>query len=57
MKKKPKRTQITMRTSEEQKAFLQQRAKDEGRTITSVINLALNSRYPAYKKIAKGKGE
>ena len=58
MKQDNKNSQITMRMTDEQKAFIIKKSKEEGRSITSIVNLALGSRYPAYKKILMdNKGE
>lgn len=55
MKQDNKNNQITMRTTAEQKEFLQKQADAEDRTITAIINIALSEKYPKYKKIMKDK--
>ena len=44
-----------MRTTAEQKEFLQKQADAEDRTITAIINIALSEKYPKYRKICKEK--
>jgi hypothetical protein len=53
MKQDNKNNQITMRTTAEQKEFLQKQAQEENRTITAIINIALSEKYPKYKKIIR----
>ena len=55
MKQDNKNNQITMRTTAEQKEFLQKQADAEDRTITAIINIALSEKYPKYRKICKEK--
>ena len=52
-----KTNQIIIKVTEEQKDFLLKQAKQQDRTITAIVNIALGSSYPEYKEITKGKGE
>ena len=52
-----KKSQIIIRTTDEQREFLLKQADKEDRTLTTIINIALGEKYPKYKEITKGKGE
>ena len=53
MGKERKSAQIIMRATEAEKEFLIQKSEEENRTISAIVNCALEERYKEYKEIRK----
>ena len=57
MKKEKKTAQLIMRVTEKEKEFLIQKAEEENRTISAIVNIALSKQYKSYAEISKRKKE
>lgn len=53
MKKETKNSQLIMRLTEKEKEFLLQKAAEENRSISAIVQIALGKRYKEYEKIRK----
>ena len=57
MEKEKKTSQIIVRMTEREKNFLEERAEEEDRTISSVVKGALREKYKEFGEMGKKRGE
>ena len=53
MKKEKKSAQLIVKLTEREKAFLVEKAEEEGSNISDIVNAALEEKYKEYKEMRR----